>query len=85
MQEYLDRYMRALKDDERENTFAIHLLFIEASMTNWQPYMEYLTKETREGVSILPGAAMGASLTKLYRQTGLSLPTTITTTSRPFF
>jgi hypothetical protein len=53
MQEYLDRYMRALKDGEPENTFAIHLLFIEAAMINWQPYMAYLTEETNEGVSHL--------------------------------
>lgn len=51
MQEYLDRYMHALKDDEHENTFAIHLLFIEASMINWQAYMAYLTTETQEEVS----------------------------------
>jgi hypothetical protein len=53
MQEYLDRYMRALKDGEPENTFAIHLLFIEAAMINWQSYMAYLTEETNEGVSHL--------------------------------
>lgn len=51
MQQHLDRYMHALKDDERENTFAIHLLFIEAAMINWQSYMAYLTKETQEEVS----------------------------------
>lgn len=51
MQEYLDRYMRALKDDEQENTFAIHLLFIETTMINWQAYMSYLTTETQEEVS----------------------------------
>jgi hypothetical protein len=53
MQEYLDRYMRGLKDGEPENTFAIHLLFIEAAMINWQPYIAYLTEETNEGVSHL--------------------------------
>ena len=51
MQEYLDRYMRALKDDECANSFAIHMLLIEAAMTNWQSYMAYLTAETNGIVS----------------------------------
>jgi hypothetical protein len=65
MQEYLDRYMRALKDDERENSFAIHLLFIAAAMINWQPYMAYLTQETNEEVSLLPGLKASATLTSV--------------------
>jgi hypothetical protein len=51
MQKYLDRYMCALKDNEHENPFAIHLLFIAAAMINWPAYLAYLTAETQEEVS----------------------------------
>ena len=65
MQEYLDRYMRGLNEDEPENSFAIHLLFIEAAMINWQAYMAFLTHETNEGVSNAPSPSTSLLLTHL--------------------
>ena len=65
MQEYLDRYMCGLNEDEPENSFAIHLLFIEAAMINWQTYMAFLTHETNGGVSNAPDPSTSLLLTHL--------------------
>lgn len=58
--------MCILKDEERENTFTIHLLFIEGAMVNWEPYIAYLTRDTNEGVNHLPCLSTDVLLTHLY-------------------
>jgi hypothetical protein len=51
MQICMDKYCKSLDSGHDYQSFVLHLMFIGAAMSNWRPYLAYLTKETKDQVN----------------------------------
>ena len=52
MQIRMHEYCESLTLGQECHSFVLHLLFIGAAMSNWRPYLAYLTHETKEQVRL---------------------------------
>lgn len=50
MQIRMAEYCESLGPGQACNTFVLHLLFIGAAVSNWRPYLAYMTHETNAQV-----------------------------------
>jgi hypothetical protein len=53
MQTRMNQYMQNINKERFHDPFGIHLLLLDCALSNWRPYLAYLTKDTNDRVCMI--------------------------------